>query len=162
MCLALVGIGVNALLLQRERHPAPLFAPTPTQAESAAPAPLPAPVRLPVTASQEPAGQEPAAAAPPPRRAATADVPAAPPRASSDPIGDLLRGEGFVDAARPVIAAQNALAKLGYPVKADGNEGGATQQAIRDFERSHGLPLSTEITPALIKQLTQAVRTAGR
>ena len=39
-----------------------------------------------------------------------------------------------------MLAAQTALAKLGYPVKADGEEGSATQQAIRDFERAHGLP----------------------
>ena len=61
-----------------------------------------------------------------------------------------------------IQAAQSALAKLGYPVKADGVEGTATEQALREFERSHGLPVTTEVTPRLMKQLTAAARTAGR
>jgi hypothetical protein len=32
---------------------------------------------------------------------------------------------------------------------------------LRDFERAHGLPVSTEITRRLVKQLTQA-RAGGR
>jgi peptidoglycan hydrolase-like protein with peptidoglycan-binding domain len=60
------------------------------------------------------------------------------------------------------LAAQTALAKLGYPVKPDGNQGVATQQALRDFERAHGLPPATEITERLVKQLAQAARGAGR
>ena len=60
------------------------------------------------------------------------------------------------------LAAQTALAKLGYPVKPDGNDGAATQQALRDFERVHSLPLSTEITPRLVKQLSVAARAGGR
>ena len=51
--------------------------------------------------------------------------------------------------------------KLGYPVKPDGNEGAATEQALRDFERAHGLSPSTEITERLVKQLTQAARGGG-
>ena len=53
------------------------------------------------------------------------------------------------------------LVKLGYPVKPDGNEDAGTQQALREFERAHGLPLSTEITRRLVKQLTQAARAGG-
>jgi peptidoglycan hydrolase-like protein with peptidoglycan-binding domain len=98
------------------------------------------------------------AALPPGRPAATADDSSAGP---SDPITDLLRGEARVDEARLILAAQTALAKLGYPVKADGSDGLATQQALRDFEHIHGLPLSTEVTPRLVKQLTLAAR-AGR
>ena len=41
MSVALIGIGVNALLLQRERHPAPLFGFAPPKVPSAAPAPAP-------------------------------------------------------------------------------------------------------------------------
>ena len=81
---------------------------------------------------------------------------------SSDPITDLLRGEARVDGAHLILAAQTALAKLGYPVKPDGNDGLATQQALRDFERVHSLPLSTEITPRLVKQLSVAARAGGR
>ena len=50
----LAGIGVNALLLQRERRPAPLFAPAvphPTSILS-----NPAPFRAPVSAGANPAG----------------------------------------------------------------------------------------------------------
>jgi peptidoglycan hydrolase-like protein with peptidoglycan-binding domain len=52
--------------------------------------------------------------------------------------------------------------KLGYPVKPDGAEGAATEQALRDFERAHGLSPSTGITERLVKQLTQAARGGGR
>jgi peptidoglycan hydrolase-like protein with peptidoglycan-binding domain len=54
-----------------------------------------------------------------------------------------------------VLGAQNALVKLGYAVKPDGADGAATRQAIREFERAHGLP-QTEITPRLVKQLNAA------
>lgn len=159
LSLVLIGIGVNALLLQRERHPAPFFAPPPQVAPSApvavaAPPPRPAAA---ATAERDPAPAASAPAALPARRAEGAAA-----QPAADPIGDLLRGETRADPARPVLAAQTALAKLGYPVKADGEEGSATQQAIRDFERAHGLPLSTEITPALVRQLSQAARSAAR
>ena len=84
------------------------------------------------------------------------------PSPQSDPITDLLRGETHVDGAHLILAAQTALAKLGYPVKPDGNDGAATQQALREFERAHGLPSSTEITPRLLKQLTAAASAGGR
>jgi hypothetical protein len=130
---ALAGIAVNALLLQRERHPAPLFgyaAPKPLSAALPAPAPAPA-------APQKPASAEDAAA---------------------DPIGELLAGEPHGDAPHLVLTAQTALAKLGYPVKADGKEGAATEQALRDFEHAHGLAPATEITERLVRQLTAAAR----
>ena len=81
---------------------------------------------------------------------------------TTDEIGDLLRGGPQGDDSRVVLAAQSALAKLGYGVKADGALGSATQQALRDFERAHGLPLTAEITPHLLKELTSAARTVGR
>jgi peptidoglycan hydrolase-like protein with peptidoglycan-binding domain len=81
---------------------------------------------------------------------------------ASDPIAALLAGEVQKGGGgRLVLAAQTALAKLGYPVKPDGNEGAATQQALRDFEHAHGLPAATEITERLVKQLTQAARGGG-
>ena len=150
----LAGIGVNALILQRERHPAPLFAPPPPKIVAPAPvAPPPAPPPAPAVAREAPA---PVAAAPPPIRAGGA-------QRASDPIGDLLRGDPpAVDDPHLVVAAQTALAKLGYSVKADGAQGAATDQALRDFERAHGLPISTEITSHLVKQLTSAARAAAR
>ena len=150
----LAGIGVNALILQRERHPAPLFAPAPPKIVAPAPvAPPPMPPPAPTIAHEAPT---PVAAVPTPARASGAQRP-------SDPIGDFLRGGiPAADDAHLVAAAQTALARLGYPVKADGAPGAATDQALRDFERAHGLPLSTEITAHLVRQLTSAARPAAR
>jgi hypothetical protein len=150
----LVGIGVNALVLQSHRHPAPLFAPSPPRVTPPpAPAnPVPAP---PAAASAETSTPIPA---PPPKPTGAV---ASPPRAP-DQIGNLLRSEVQTEDTHLVVAAQTALVKLGYAVKADGAEGAATQQALRDFERAHGLPLSTEITPRLVKQLNAAARNAAR
>ena len=137
---ALVGIGVNALLLQRERHPAPLFGYAAPKLPSA---PLP------------PA--QPSATLPPARPAESAGSSSS----ASDPIAELLAGEPHGDATRLTQAAQTALAKLGYPVKPDGKEGSATEQALREFERAHGLPPGTEITERLVKQLNAAARAGG-
>lgn len=153
----LVGIGVNALILQRERHPAPLFAPPPQKVAAPAPVAVPLPPAPPPAAARE-APAPAAAPSPPPARPSPPE--AAAPRAS-DPIGDLLRGgEAPPDKARLIRDAQTALAKLGYPVKADGAQGAATDQALREFERARNLPVATEITPHLVKQLTAAARAA--
>jgi hypothetical protein len=159
LSLALVGIAVNALLLQRERHPAPLFgysSPKPPSAASAPPLP-PAPPPKPVVAEHDTPPAQSAAALPPARPAETAQS-AAP---SPDPIAQLLAAETHDDASHLTLAAQTALAKLGYPVKPDGKEGAETEQALRDFEHAHGLPPATEITERLLKQLNQAARSAG-
>ncbi len=156
LSLALVGIGVNALLLQRERHPAPLFgfaSPRPP----ATPAPAEAPALKRVSAEVDAPPAPPSTVVPPARPAATAEgSPSA-----SDPIADLLAGETHSDASRLILAAQTALVKLGYMVKPDGKEGAATQQALRDFERAHGLPAATEINERVVKQLTLAARGGG-
>jgi hypothetical protein len=154
LSLALVGVAINALLLQRERHPAPLFGlPTPKPISSA-PAPVPAPPPKPVT-SENSASPVPSPAAIPPTRPAN-DPQSAPP--ASDPIAELLAGETHNDGSHLVLNAQTALAKLGYPVKPDGKEGAATEQALREFEKAHGLPSGSEITERLVKQLTAAAR----
>jgi peptidoglycan hydrolase-like protein with peptidoglycan-binding domain len=72
-----------------------------------------------------------------------------------------LAGEAHGDGPRLILTAQTALSKLGYPIKPDGKEGAATEQALRDFERAHGLPPATEITERLVKQLTTAARAGG-
>jgi Putative peptidoglycan binding domain len=148
----LVGIGVNALLLQRERHPAPLFRPA---GRHASPASSASPVRPPVPADLVPAASTSATSAAAPPKPAAGEDRARPP----DQIGELLREVARDD--RVILAAQSALARLGYPVKLDGVEGVETEQALRDFERSHGLPVTTDVTPRLLKQLTVAAR-AGR
>jgi Putative peptidoglycan binding domain len=158
LSIALIGIGVNALLLQRERHPAPLFGSLPPKPPAAAPAPAPAPAPPPKSVGIEsnvPPAQS-AAALPPARPPAAAE--ASPP--ASDPIADLLAGEAHSD-ERLILAAQTALAKLGYAVKPDGKEGAATQQALREFEHAHGLTPATEITERVVKQLTLAARRGG-
>ncbi|HZZ60200.1 MAG TPA: peptidoglycan-binding domain-containing protein [Roseiarcus sp.] len=152
----LAGIGINALLLQRERHPAPLFGPTWRRASPAPSKPLP--VRPQAAAGAAPAAS-PQAPSPAPARSATAGETAS----GSDQIGEFLRG-GSIDGdqSRVIQAAQSSLARLGYQIKADGVEGAATGSALRDFERAHGLPVTTELTPHLLKQLTAAARTVGR
>jgi hypothetical protein len=154
---ALVGIGVNALLLQRERHPAPLFGYAAPKLPSAAPAPVPPPPQKPVSTEDNPPPAQSSAALPPARAAESAGSSSP----ASDPIAELLAGEPHGDASRLTLAAQTALAKLGYPVKPDGKEGSATGQALREFERAHGLPPATEITERLVKQLTAAARAGG-
>ena len=154
---ALVGIGVNALLLQRERHPAPLFGYAAPKLPSAPPAPAPPPPQKPAS-TEDNAPPAPSSATLPPARPAES---AGSSSSASDPIAELLAGEPHGDAPRLILAAQTALAKLGYPVKPDGKEGSATEQALREFERAHGLPPATEITERLVKQLTAAARAGG-
>ena len=149
----LVGIGVNALMLQRERHPAPLFVPARPHASQAS-APLPAPEDASHAASTSTLAPMPALT----RTIANGDAPSRAP----DQIGDLLRDQNLGEGSRLILAAQGALQRIGYAVKIDGAEGAATQQALRDFERAHGLPLTTEVTPRLVKQLISAARAAGR
>jgi hypothetical protein len=154
---ALVGIGVNALLLQRERHPAPLFGYAAPKVPSAAPAPAPPPPQKPASTEDIAPPAQSSAALPPARPVESTG--SSPP--GSDPIAELLAGEPRGDASRLTLAAQTALAKLGYPVKPDGKEGSATEQALLEFERAHGLPPATEITERLVKQLTAAARAGG-
>jgi hypothetical protein len=159
LSVALVGIGVNALLLQRERHPAPLFGYAAPKPPSVAPAPVVAPPLRHVSAEEEAPPAQPSTAIPPVRPPAASDSSA--PASASDPIADLLAGEIHSDGSRLILTAQTALAKLGYSVKPDGKEGAATEQALREFERAHGLPLATEINERLVKQLNQAARAGG-
>jgi hypothetical protein len=157
MFAALVGIGVNALLLQRERHPAPLFGYAAPKLPSATPAPAPPPPQKPASTEDTAPPAQPSATLPPARPAESAGSSSS----ASDPIAELLAGGPHGDATRLTLAAQTALAKLGYPVKPDGKEGSATEQALREFERAHGLPPATEITERLVKQLTAAARAGG-
>ena len=149
---ALLGIVVNAVGLQHERHPAPFFA-------AATPTPVAIAART-APAESTPASSSPgptSAPATPPARPADLAVEsaAAPPPRPGDPIGDLLR-TGGKENSRLTITAQTALIKLGYSLKADGAAGPDTAAALRDFEKSRGLTLSTEITPRLVRLLTSA------
>jgi hypothetical protein len=167
-------IVINALGLQTSRHPAPLggqaggqkaemliegppLPPVRPAALAAAPAqPVPAPALWEAAPSREASG-------PAPRASAGAVQPAT---RTGDPIGDLLRGEApRADAAsaqprepaRPVLAAQRALVKLGYTqVKADGVPGEATKSAIERFERERKLPVTGRLNPVTMRELAAA------
>ena len=180
------GIGGNALLLQIGRHPAPLLAsvahdPLPAFANTAPPAgtvEVVAPHSPPTPTLEYSTAS---AAAPPAGGVSRATEASAPDITSSiapaaqdkqhqssapeserrsapvgpDQIGVLLRGKPD-DGSRLVRSAQIALAKLGYAVKPDGAEDGATRRALRHFERAHGLAPATKISSELVKQLTAA------
>jgi Putative peptidoglycan binding domain len=181
-----VGIGANALLMQHGRHPAALLAqaahdPSPASASAAPPAGAVEPAAAPGTA---PAAQPPAAGASPANQASAPDTTASiAPQAQDkqhqssaqsapdsgrrvaalapDQIGALLRGKSVDDGSHLVRAAQIALIKLGYAVKPNGAEDGATRRALRRFERAHGLSPTTEINAELVKQLTAAAKPGG-
>jgi hypothetical protein len=157
---ALVGIVVNALALQHARHPAPFFARTPVVA--AAPASTPAPAQAVVPAATPAAAETTSApAAPtPPIRPARFDSPVT--TNGGDAIGDMLRADQEQEAQKRLAAAQAALVKLGYVVKTDGEPNATTSAALRDFERTHGLPPSNDVSPRLLKALSAAVNVAGR
>ena len=160
------GIAVNALVLQRGRHPAPLFS-------SGAPAPAPVTIRLqnPPPAPPAPAPRPAVEAAPPqaasdaPAAVESAPIPPPAPRHASasgkhDPIGDLLHQEKTTEDAHLLQSARSALVKLGYPVKGEASDA-AVHDAIREFERAHGLPPSSEVTPRLVKRLNEAAKSAA-
>ena len=73
-----------------------------------------------------------------------------------DQIGAFLHGNPVDGGSHLVRAAQIALEKLGYAVKPDGAEDGATRRALLHFERAHGLAPTTKISSELVKQLTAA------
>jgi hypothetical protein len=161
--VALVGVVVNAVGLQHERHPAPLFrhdpAPPPAPAPAAVAAPAPAPSVQPTAEPQPvaPAAQGSPLDAPPTPVARPANLSPTSSR-KTDPINDLLHGGSASDSGKDLIAAQRALIKLGYDLQADGVMGGDTLRALHEFEKSHGLPASSEITPKLIAKLNAAAR----
>jgi Putative peptidoglycan binding domain len=179
------GIGCNALLLQMGRHPTPLLAsvahdPLSASASTAAPAGTVEPVApyAPPTPTSEYRASAPAPTAgdiSPATQASAPDITSSIAPAEQDKqhqssaskgerrsaalgpdqIGALLRGKPD-DGSFLVRAAQVALAKLGYAVKSDGVEDGATRRALRHFERAHGLTPTTTISSELVKQLTAA------
>ncbi len=144
---ALVGIVVNALALQHARHPAPFFAHVPVASSSPTPAP---------TAAAE------AVAPTPPARPVQLGEGTTSSNGGDDAIAGMLRADQEQEAQRRLAAAQTALVKLGYVLKADGEPNAATSTALRDFERAHGLPPSNDVTARLLKTLSAAANVAGR
>jgi hypothetical protein len=168
--VALGGIAFNALSLQKIRHPAPLFVHAP-QARAAndlvgtdldaAPTPVPAPGPEPLAPNHEdaPIAKPAAAAASNPHA-----TPVAPDVAPRDAISQLLLGkapeaeppQAPALSTKAVLVAQRALVKLGYVLKADGVVGATTRQAIERYERDHHRNSDGELTPAILRRLSDA------
>ena len=79
------------------------------------------------------------------------------PRSDRSPVG---RGSAQRWIA-PCSSRSNRADEARLHCQAGRERGAATEQALRDFERAHGLSPSTEITERLVKQLTQAARGGG-
>ena len=155
-----LGIVVNALALQKARHPAPLFVVAAPAADAAAKA-------IAVLASPPVPVPRPAGGATPALeqadKTASVDHAALAKRTTQDrdAIAQLLRphiAQPGKEAARnepsqTVLKAQQALLKLGFALKPDGVFGGTTRQAIERFERDRGLPVKGDLTPGIRRQL---------
>jgi hypothetical protein len=164
----LTGIVLNATLFQRGRHPAPLFttAATVTPKVPAVPVPTPRPVNMASSEAVTPPAAMPSS--PPAAPSTTALVPpvpvprAAPPRPQAEPvkrdqIAALLKGGGEDASSEPsprVAAAQRALVKVGYVLRSDGVMGATTRNAIEKFERERGLPVTGELGPRTLRELS--------
>jgi hypothetical protein len=157
----MAGIVVNALTLQHRRHPSPFFASRPPAAIAelksepiAAPPLPPPPAEAPEIAASPPS---------PPARPARLGAAAEPTTSTraSDPIADMLRARAAKDPQKLTAAAQASLVKLGYAVKVGGVANAETLAAIRDFEKSHNLPIATEITSRLVHTLSAAAASAA-
>ncbi|ARN82111.1 peptidoglycan-binding domain-containing protein [Methylocystis bryophila] len=168
----MVMVPVNALFLQDGRHPAPLFHLAAIEPEATrVDAPLPPTRPATVSATKiEAAKSEPGK---------TDSVSKA---NASDLIGDLIEGRPPANGAKArhgkdaigeeiahaagdkqtVLLAQRALVKLGYVLHQDGVFGGTTRQAIEKFERANHMPVTGELTPKLIKMLSQRSGVAAR
>ncbi len=152
-----LGIMVNALVLQKGHHPAPLFGKAPVPATAQATAPLP-----PVRAAQVDGPEEVATPAPVAKAHKTvvaardADAPI-----GDDAIGRLLSGGAALaktkgDAkgdGKTVMAVQRALSKLGFKVPPTGAAGPATKKAIEAFEKDRHMAVKGEVNRHLVKVL---------
>jgi len=166
----MIVVPINALFLQEGRHPAPLFrlaALEPPHPRVDAPLPPTRPV-APTPAKME-------AAKPGPTKAENlkkasgpdliADLidgrlPKIEPHHGKDAIGEEIAHAGGDN--KSVLFAQRALVKLGYVLHQDGVFGGTTRQAIEKFERANHMPVTGELTPKLIKLLSQRSGLATR
>ena len=180
------GIGANALLLQIGGHPAPVtHGPLPASTHTVEPAGTLEPVAPHVSATPISDYSIMSAAALPAAGELRTTQASAPDTTSSiepaaqdkqhqsstssesgserqttalapDQIGAFLHGNLVNGGSHLVRAAQIALEKLGYAVKPDGAEDGATRRALLHFERAHGLAPTTKISSELVKRLTVA------
>lgn len=151
------GIMANALMFQKGRHPAPLFGNSNGGHHFSSMTAQPAIRRAEpekAAAVDPPAPPKTAAAS---REIAPVTQPAALP-ITGDPIGQLLRrsaGAGNAGGSR-VHGAQEALIKLGYPLKATGSLNGPTRKALAAFAKLHHLPVKGELDQRTLKALSAA------
>ena len=170
-----LGIMVNALMMQKSRHPAPLFGQTIALPKEAAPKQAATLVSVPV----KPAPPAPPLAQPVPQPASqpnsakahhAAAVGAPDKPAGDDAIARLLNGGGEKTAAKgdtkgetkgdatsdgkTVLGIQRALAKLGFAIKPSGTFGPQTRKAIEAFERDRHLPVNGEVSARLVRVLS--------
>ena len=149
----LCGIAANALFFQTARHPAPIFH-----------GPVIARPAHPVSPTVQPAVPLPPqrqiekSSAPQPQLAPVAVSAARPVEAPpKDQIGALLSAAAPASATDPtprIVAAQKALMKLGYVVKADGVMGTGTRKAIEMFEQSRKLPVTGDLSARVMRELS--------
>eukprot|EP01037_Dinobryon_pediforme_P009571 gene9571-9648_t len=162
---ALVSVTINALYLQTIKHPAPLFESAAETLENRA---IPSTVPVPIARStafsaaladiDETALPQNGFSTESPAQVVSSAQPATSNAAKPDTIGDLIANVLPKAAPLPapnktVLAAQRALAKLGYPIRADGVNGGTTRQAVERFERDNRLPVKGDLTPKLLPYL---------
>jgi|FEC22Drversion2_1045045.scaffolds.fasta_scaffold00279_37 peptidoglycan hydrolase-like protein with peptidoglycan-binding domain len=135
---------------------------------TAPPVPPPHPLRQTAVAAPEMEAPTPTdAAAPPPRQAAGAAAEAAPApipvrtvtiAGAGDPVAELLAQNPLPPA--PLVdgriqSVQRVLAELGYaPGSIDGQLSSATRRAIEDFQIDRGLPVTGEISPRFLDELS--------
>ena len=152
-----IGIMVNALMMQKGHHPAPLFASASSFRLAAVPAAPPRPKGQGAEMTNASTMALPTAAPASTTSAGkTTAVPQAPrDMVTDDPIARLLRGSPSIPGAtdKPVLGAQKALLKLGFNVKANGLMGSSTKKAIEAFEKDRHLPVRGELSHKLIKVL---------
>jgi hypothetical protein len=158
----------NALAFQRDASPRSFIRDSAAQpARPVAPAAVAALPAPPVRPAELQAPQRPQPVAAPSAARPMAEIPRE--VSARDPIGELIRS-GQVGAAsgaqaggaaapetRPVLAAQRALNRVGAgPVKADGVFGEETRAAIERFERERRIPVTRELSPRTLRELTAA------
>jgi hypothetical protein len=156
MAVVAIGVVANALGFQPRRHPAPLsVSPKPVAVARSEPQAVAAlePRNTEAPAKAVPAPVAPVVAAPPPRPAPSARSTGEAQKAR-DPIADLLGKQQQDESRRLHDGAREALARLGYPLKADADSQSIVE-AARAFERKAGWPVTDALTPRLVKRLTE-------
>jgi hypothetical protein len=165
LLIASGAIVANALYRQPGPHPAPIFSikPRPVVVEPteivppmprAKPAAIAKPEPTPMVEAPRPAPI--AKSEVKPEVAAPAPVAATPlPRSRPDPIADMIAKPPTSNPASRIAVVQKALSDFGYgPVRATGVHGNDTTAAISKFERERRMPVTGQISPRLLKELS--------